>query len=45
MKDLIKNLIIIFFSISLGACAQKDPRSGKSIFIEPNPNIINKGGY
>jgi hypothetical protein len=46
MKDLIKNSIIFFFLIySFGACAQKDPISGKSIFIEPNPNIINKGGY
>ena len=46
MKDLIKNPIIFFFLFYLlGACAQKDPISGKSIFIEPNPNIINKGGY
>jgi hypothetical protein len=46
MKDLIKNPIIFFFLIYLlGACAQKDPKSGRSIFIEPNPNIINKGGY
>jgi hypothetical protein len=46
MKDLIKNSIIFFsFIYLLGACAQKDPISGKPIFIEPNPNIINKGGY
>jgi hypothetical protein len=46
MKDIIKNPIIFFFLIYLlGACTQKDPISGKSIFIEPNPNIINKGGY